>query len=434
MVACRIDTYPRTFFKLASKSALQASNNARLCRRWGTEGPDLEYEDEEENAARKVAIEFDLAPDYDLTTEALNLLLDRENHLDSSNQATHTFRLNMINLNLQTMEKLTTYKFWIRPGNQCVMCENEPETFDHIFECREIGINYEKYIVRTRELMYEEYKKRCSRNKTQFTEDIQNDIDQATSIFFHLDEDHGFWHAKRFLSSTEAKGVITPQSARKFEEMARNSTHMNKLYTTTVAAWTRSLFEIWWRPRSTQIYKEQRKAEKDRKKQLESEKRRRVAENREATKQKQKLARERLKKDRAEKAMKEKERIEAKRKAKNQHTEIHPITKKQRRETKEIIKKTQNKPREAGNPTPPPKSDATQQIEPIEHENALTRKRIPRQTTATARKRRRTTIIGGWLSTGAPHQNPEREPPCRKTLPRIIRKPPDKNETPENKQ
>jgi ribonuclease HI len=136
----RTDKYPRSFFKNQFSLSLRQSNIDRLNRKWGEECPDLNDDEDRDNAARKAAIELDLAPDYDLTTKALNSVLDRTNHLDSSNQQIHSFRLNLMNRDtLYTLDLLNEQcKFWKRKGETCVNCKEMPKTYDHIWECKHI--------------------------------------------------------------------------------------------------------------------------------------------------------------------------------------------------------------------------------------------------------------------------------------------------------
>ena len=61
----RTDNYPRTFFKEQIALSYRKTNIDRLNRKWGEDCPDLNDDDERDNAAQKAAIEFDLAPDYD---------------------------------------------------------------------------------------------------------------------------------------------------------------------------------------------------------------------------------------------------------------------------------------------------------------------------------------------------------------------------------
>jgi cobalamin-dependent methionine synthase I len=82
----------------------------------------------------------------------------------------------------------------------------------------------------------------------------------STNQFFHHDVDQRDNNPQRFLSSPEAKGIITPQSNRSFHERANliNKSSVSWLYITTAASWTRAHYEIWWKPRTKLIYKEQR--------------------------------------------------------------------------------------------------------------------------------------------------------------------------------
>jgi ribonuclease HI len=253
----RTDKYPRSFFKNQFSLSLRQSNIDRLNRKWGEECPDLNDDEDRDNAARKAAIELDLAPDYDLTTKALNSVLDRTNHLDSSNQQIHSFRLNLMNRDtLYTLDLLNEQcKFWKRKGETCVNCKEMPETYDHIWECKHIYDQFNEYKKRTLELIREALKKRCSDNKTPFTDTHEDMITLSTNQFFHHDADQRDNNPQRFLSSLEAKGIITPQSNRSFHERANliNKSSGSWLHITTVASWTRALYEIWWKPRTKLI-------------------------------------------------------------------------------------------------------------------------------------------------------------------------------------
>jgi len=258
--AYRTDTYPRSFLKNKFAVSLRETNIDRLNRKWGEEAPDLNNDEERDNSARKSAIELDLAPDYELTTKALNSVLDRTNHLDSTNQKVHTFRINLLNRDtLYTLDLLISQcKFWVRKGNTCVNCDTELDNYDHIWECKKLHDQFDDLRTRTLELVNEAMEQRCAKNKTTFTDDLKDRLANSTDTFFLFEHTRGY-NANRFLSSPEAKGVITPQTCRNFHERANlTQTTGSWVYTTTVAAWTRSLFELWWNPRTKLIQKEQR--------------------------------------------------------------------------------------------------------------------------------------------------------------------------------
>jgi hypothetical protein len=82
-----------------------------------------------------------------------------------------------------------------------------------------------------------------------------NMITMSTNQFFHHDADQRDNNPQRFLLSLEAKGIITHQSNRSFHERANliNKSSGSWLYITTVASWTRTLYEI-----TKLIHKEQR--------------------------------------------------------------------------------------------------------------------------------------------------------------------------------
>jgi hypothetical protein len=134
-----------------------------------------------------------------------------------------------------------------------------PETYDHILECKHIYNQFNEYKKRTLELIREALKKRCSDNKTPFTDSHEDMITMSTNQFFHHDADQRDYNPQRFLSSLEAKWITTPQSNRSFHERANliNKSSGSWLYITTVAS-CRALCEIWWKPRTKLIYKEQR--------------------------------------------------------------------------------------------------------------------------------------------------------------------------------
>jgi ribosomal protein L36 len=111
-------------------------------------------------------------------------------------------------------------KFWKRKGETCVNCKEMPETYDHIWECKHIYDQFNEYKKRTLELIREVLKKRCSDNKTPFTDTHEDMITMSTNQCFYHDADQRDDNPQRFLSSPEAKWIITPQSNRTFHERA----------------------------------------------------------------------------------------------------------------------------------------------------------------------------------------------------------------------
>jgi hypothetical protein len=112
---------------------------------------------------------------------------------------------------------------------------------------------------RTLELLCQQVKSRCTNKNTPHTDALEKMTTKSTDLFFYLDDDCRDDSPGRFLASSEAKGIITPQTIRKFSEnTGLNNASGSWLYTTTVKSWTRALFELRWRPRTKQIQREQR--------------------------------------------------------------------------------------------------------------------------------------------------------------------------------
>ena len=125
----------------------------------------------------------------------------------------------------------------------------------------------------------------------------------ATDQFFYYDADQRDDNLRRFLSSPEAKGIITPQSNRSFHERANliNKSAGSWLYITTVASWTRALYEILWKPRTKLINKEQRQEIKAIKIKSALDKKTKRDEKRECAKRKREQTMQKLKENRAAK-------------------------------------------------------------------------------------------------------------------------------------
>jgi ribonuclease HI len=335
----RTDTYPRSFFKNQFSLSLRQSNITRLNRKWGEECPELNDDDERDNSARKAAIELDLAPDYDLTTTALNSVLGRVNHFDSSNQQVHSFRLNLINRDtLYTLDLLIEQcKYWVRKGNTCVHCKEELETYEHIWECKFLQDHFDQFKERTHELLQEQMKTRCSKNKTPLTDTLQDMIASSTDKFFFFDQGQRENELRRFLSSPEAKGIITPQSFRNFNERINleDGAPGGWLYTTIVASWTRALYELWWKPRTKLIQKEQRQEIKAIEKKRKLDKKKKREEKQKMNKRKRDQAILKLAESRA-KRKKEKEN------KKKDNTQEAPRTKKQKLEIRNMVRESNN--------------------------------------------------------------------------------------------
>jgi hypothetical protein len=89
------------------------------------------------------------------------------------------------------------------------------------------------------------------------TKPLKDMFTMSTNQFFFHDADQRDNNPQRFLSSLEAKGIITPQSNRSFHERTNliNKSSGSWVYITTVASWTRALYEIWWKPRTKLIIK-----------------------------------------------------------------------------------------------------------------------------------------------------------------------------------
>ena len=169
---------------------------------------------------------------------------------------------------------------------------------------------------------------------------MENAVSRSTAKFFHgadIEEYTERFTVEKFLSSPEAKGIITPQSRRHFHERTETDPQVSGswLYVTTVAAWTRSLHELWWKPRTKQIQKEERQAVKEDLAKKALERKEKKAANRARAKLKKDQSIQRMKDSRAKR--KEKKEKEAKKKAENNQRESRK-TVKERMELKTKIR------------------------------------------------------------------------------------------------
>jgi len=180
-------------------------------------------------------------------------------------------------------------------------------------------------------------KMRCSKNKTPLTDTLQDMIANSTDKFFFFDQGQRENELRRFLSSPEAKGIITPQSFRNFNERINleNGAPGGWLYTTIVASWTRALYELWWKPRTKLIQKEQRQEIKAIEKKRKLDKKKKREEKQKITKRKRDQAILKLAESRAKKK-KEKEN------KKKDNTQEAPRTKKQKLEIRNIVRESNN--------------------------------------------------------------------------------------------
>ena len=150
----RMDRYPRKCMKKKRQQYLIEKNTERLASRWPDLGPIFK-------------------PDYHMTTAAVCSTLERENHLDCSNQRAHTYRINSIGRNLQFLDILNTYPNWKRVGDCCVFC-NEPETQDHIWDCQHIQDNFHEYVEKTKEYAIKEMISNCKKRKVEEAQKMQS--------------------------------------------------------------------------------------------------------------------------------------------------------------------------------------------------------------------------------------------------------------------
>jgi hypothetical protein len=71
--------------------------------------------------------------------------------------------------------------------------------------------------------------KNCKKRKVEVTESTRQAIDAAADLFFRYDDNSEEYNIDSFLEGSEVRGLITP----------------------VVAAWNRSLYELWWKPRTS---------------------------------------------------------------------------------------------------------------------------------------------------------------------------------------
>ena len=166
----------------------------------------------------------------------------------------------------------------------------------------------------------------------------------------------------------------------------------DNIYITIVASWTRALHELWWCPRTSILQKEQRMAETEIRKEQDAEKDRKKAEKRAAKREERAAALKQLLADR------ETKRVEKlKRKAESEPLEIYPITKKQRKDITDKIKKLPTKKR----------------------------KRETQTTTGTMKRKKHNTITDNWLGKPTKTTRNPADPPTPSSS-AIAKLPPDK--------
>jgi hypothetical protein len=235
----RLDSYPRTLISRRIQDDLKIANTKRLERRW--------------------VPEYSL-PEYISTTTALTLALDRDDHLDCSNFQVHSFRIGCINKNLQTLDKLETYNFWNRTHSNCVMCtKNKIEDQSHIFECQHVKDNMADLNVNTANYARQELQKRCSKKNVPYYPELEEALMSVKNTFFQETTDI-------FLSSAEARGLISQEikdlAAESIENISLKIKLPSKgwLLSLISAAWTRALYEFFWKPRTCILFRENHEA------------------------------------------------------------------------------------------------------------------------------------------------------------------------------
>jgi ribonuclease HI len=247
----RLDRYPSSFVRQERIQFLKERNIERLARKW----PEYEV-------------------DYEMTTAAVCSSLDRKNHLDCSNQRAHSFRINVLGQNLQTFDKLNRYNFWMSNCEDCIFC-GEPETNKHIWECSYTKENFASFIAKTLEYALHETEISCKKRKVDFSDSTKMAVEAAIKILFRYIPEEDKYDTESFLGSPEARGIIEKtlptmfhQLPEELEAMGAHGTINIKsekwLAITLVAAWNRALYDLWWRPRSSKIHKNERRIVKRR--------------------------------------------------------------------------------------------------------------------------------------------------------------------------
>jgi ribonuclease HI len=238
----RIDCYPRTYFKEKKQSALASENTDRIMRHWVADFPQLDV-------------------DYNATTTALSIVLSRSNNLDASNHRVHAFRINCLNRSLQTLELLNSYNFWLREGDQCVICERHAETRDHIWNCPRVNTGFLSLALNTSMYAHAEIKAYCESKNLNLNE-FTKDCIHAVIDYFFFDQD-----PDQFLASPAARGIITKKEIKAtmiyvdslVQDSPLDKFHYKSspwLLSIITASWTRSLYDFYWQPRTQQIFKE----------------------------------------------------------------------------------------------------------------------------------------------------------------------------------
>jgi len=238
----RLDCYPRLYFKTQLQQALTRSNTNRIIRHWAVDFPNLQI-------------------NYPATTKALSIVLSRSNYLDASNHRVHAFRINCLNRSLQTLDLLTSYNFWKREGELCVICEEFLENRDHIWTCPRVKTGFIFLSQNTTIYVTAEVKAYCELKGLPFNEFTKDCLYEVIDHFFRD------YNPETFMPSPAARGIITNTALIETSELVASLILNNPtdkfhfksspwLLSVMTASWTRSLYDFYWRPRTRQIFKE----------------------------------------------------------------------------------------------------------------------------------------------------------------------------------
>jgi ribonuclease HI len=181
----------------------------------------------------------------DLAKYGMNI----SNVLDVSCRNEQIFRVNIINKSLPVLSQVKDFTF---KNNQklanatCLQCNTRNETFYHVWSC-----------LKTRTKHYELYKKTLylldkRKNENSFYKELQSCKDPPTSkqLVCILTD---FKPVKTFLSSINAKGIVTNSLWHRFRNSKKLKNNHALWLHYTMDCWLSAFHELVWKPRCLQV-------------------------------------------------------------------------------------------------------------------------------------------------------------------------------------
>ena len=215
-----ISSYPRHLITDTQQQKIQYSNDIKVNNLWGNKLQSRIH--------------------HKLTAKTITAGLDRKNHLDSNLFRIQTFRINIQQRNIQTMDIRKRFTNSIFEDALCMMCENAiTEDQDHAWKCshtidqKQDILNRAKHIILNNE---------C--NKTTL---ISPGIINRAFTLLGLTP-------QSILKTPLTRGIITKSTARRSHNIAKQLKGYNKTWIILIsAALTRSFWELIWRPRTATV-------------------------------------------------------------------------------------------------------------------------------------------------------------------------------------